>query len=812
MIVNFIEGFDKDSTTTFLKNVSPDIKIEWRNSNNVVITTGSEKLKEDLINKLQSRDDVYTCQPFYTLENGLDMAITDQIVVKFLPGVNKERQNALHEEYRTKVIDSYEIFQIIRVPKGGDALEIANKYYESGLVKFSTPDFFSNFEPSQDLPNDTYFNYQITCNNTGQTINDGHTGTQDADIDAPEAWERTTGSNDIVIAVIDEGVTSNHYDLPNTRQDRLTGSDFVDGDEDNDPSPTGNNNHGNACAGVIGATMNNNQGIAGIAPNCRIMPIRIDYLTSQVSDFALAIRFAANNSADIISNSWGLRKKGIPPYSPNLFPQVVSAIQHAVNNNCVVIFSVGNTARHTIDDNGYISFPANVTIPGVISVGASDRYDHQSDYSPTSDPESGKNQIIDIVAPSHRAYPPEAYYPLPGGISGETLEMWSIDIPGNTGYNPWPEEQFHPPSTGEQLPNSGTDYLYYTGRFGGTSHSCPVVAGIAALVLSIDQSLTYLEVFDILTSTADEVGGYTYTNGWSEELGYGRVNAFSAVCEALNRKMSVTGPSLVCTSNSTFTLHDRPPSDTVSWTKGPYLSYVSGQYTDNYTVKASSSSVWGSSWVKATITSDCGTVIFDKFIWVGCTEIGDLVFTNDLGEEDFLCSDWEGNLVEFSSSTSCNYFDIWLLNEYGTQVLYKLKTYTTEGSLDFSWISPGYYLVQVRGINDCGTGQWNGSEVEYVDCWDMEEEGNMYYLKFVPNPAYNSVEISVFEDENLTTLKTNNEFYQMQIYNTMKVLKYQVITKEPILRINTANFENGLYFVHFIFGKETQVLQLVISH
>ena len=101
----------------------------------------------------------------------------------------------------------YEIFQIIRVPKGGDALEIANKYYESGLVKFSTPDFFNNFTPFQDLPNDTYFNYQITCNNTGQTINDGHTGTPDADIDAPEAWEMTTGLNDIVIAVIDEGVT-----------------------------------------------------------------------------------------------------------------------------------------------------------------------------------------------------------------------------------------------------------------------------------------------------------------------------------------------------------------------------------------------------------------------------------------------------------------------------------------------------------------------------------------------------------------------------------------------------------------------------
>ncbi len=276
----------------------------------------------------------------------------------------------------------------------------------------------------------------------------------------------------------------------------------------------------------------------------------------------------------------------------------------------------------------------------------------------------------------------------------------------------------------------------------------------------------------------------------------------------------ISGDDLVCYSpNKTFTLNNRATGTTVTWTKSSNLSYVSGQGTDSYTVRAYSSLSSGAGWVQASIsTSTCDAVVVQKYFDVGCPEIGDLVFTNDLGEEDFLCSDREGNLVEFSSSTCYNYFDIWLLNEYGTQVLDKSKTYTTQGSLDFSWISPGYYLVQVRGINDCGTGEWNGSEVEYVDCSEMEEGENMYYLKFVPNPAYNSVEISVFEDENLTILKTNNEFYQMQIYNSMKVLKYQVLSKEPILRINTANFENGVYFVYFVVGKETQVLQLVISH
>lgn len=143
--------------------------------------------------------------------------------------------------------------------------------------------------------------------------------------------------------------------------------------------------------------------------------------------------------------------------------------------------------------------------------------------------------MIDVVAPSHRAYPPEVYLAVGcGGISGETGEMWSLDIPGNTGYNPWPSDSDlpHPPTTGEILPSTGTNYLSYTGRFGGTSHACPVVAAVAALVLSENPNLTPQEVFSILTDTADKIGNYTYTNGRSNETGFGRVNAFAAVQRA----------------------------------------------------------------------------------------------------------------------------------------------------------------------------------------------------------------------------------------------------------------------------------------
>ena len=224
------------------------------------------------------------------------MGVTDEILLKFHTDVSEQQKLELHKRFNTKVVKSTKIYLKLTVSKGDDALEIANKYYQSGLVEYSQPNFISNAELFQVIPNDTYFTNQITCNNTGQVFNDGHSGTNDADIDAPEAWEITTGHSDIVIAVIDEGVTSNHPDLPNTRQVRLDGSNFGLGDA-NDLSPTGNGNHGNSCSGVIAATMNNNQGIAGIASNCMIMPIRWDN-TTQVGDMADAIEFAVDNGAN----------------------------------------------------------------------------------------------------------------------------------------------------------------------------------------------------------------------------------------------------------------------------------------------------------------------------------------------------------------------------------------------------------------------------------------------------------------------------------------------------------------------------------
>ena len=507
----------EEKVNTILENANYD----WFNSDICTVLT-DERLIDDAISQLKTESMIESARRVYvTLSDkqqskGIDtqeplaLGLIDQIILKFKEGVDDSVKRNIKDSFLLTDFENNKLFEICLVPKEEDILSLANRIYETGFFEYAYPELVSRvtlYDDNAFYPNDPYFQYQFALHNTGQIVN-GYSGYADADIDAPEAWALTVGSEDIVIAVIDGGVTSNHPDLPNTRQVRLIGSNFGNGNPD-DPSPVGNDNHGNACAGVIAATANNQEGIAGIAPLCKIMPVRFDNHT-QPAQMANAIIFAADNGAKIISNSWGYNCR-----NKDLYPCIINAIKYAVEEGCLVLFAAGNTANHYSGDHGFVVFPADTTISGKLTVGASDRYDNQANYSPT-------DTCIDIVAPSHRAYHSQ--------ISGENLNIWSLDIPDDSGYNPIPSDQnFENVVIGSTLPSSGTNYLSYTGLFGGTSHSCPVVAGVAALVLSVNPELTPMDLCSVLKNTADKIGGYTYVNGRCDEMGYGRVNANNAV-------------------------------------------------------------------------------------------------------------------------------------------------------------------------------------------------------------------------------------------------------------------------------------------
>jgi subtilisin family serine protease len=548
---------------------------------NVYEFSGKINQIKDLIN------DEYQINPLFKTEDNLLMYIKGYVILRWNEDTSEVQKEKLIKKFnlkKTKTTRLYEIF------KNVNSLETSQKIYESGLVYYSHPEFISKVEKFEHIPNDEYFSNQFYLHNTGQQLNDNHFGTTDADIDAPEAWDITKGNSNIVIAIVDEGVTNNHPDLPASRQIRLTGSNFNpdDGLSANDPSPHNNGNHGNSCAGIVGAEMDNSQGVTGIAPECKIMPIKIPFGNYSAQIYADAITLAANNGANVISNSWGYGST-----NPNLFPEIVTAIEDAINQGSVVLFAAGNTAHHINGNQGSVNFPANSNIPLLITVGASDRNDLQANYSPTSN-------LIDIVAPSHTAYNSQ--------INGEAFNIWTIDMPGNDGYNTWNSSWSNPlPAVGEILPATGTNHLSYTGRMGGTSAATPEVAAVIALVLSLDSTLSVEELVSIILNSTDKVGGYDYNwdsnnTGHSQELGFGRLNAHNALLETisiLNSGRRIIGQNQLTPGlRATYRLSTPHPNAThYTWTipNGCYYNYcweiINGQGTTSLSISAGSTGI-----------------------------------------------------------------------------------------------------------------------------------------------------------------------------------------------------------------------------
>ncbi|HEY9074026.1 MAG TPA: S8 family serine peptidase, partial [Desulfobaccales bacterium] len=243
---------------------------------------------------------------------------------------------------------------------------------------------------------------------------------------------------------------------------------------------SGDDAHGTNCAGIAAAMTNNNLGVAGVANNCKIMPVRVGKSGNAVPDYwttdawlADGISWAATHGADVLSNSWG---------GGTAADAVTSAITSAKTTGrggkgCVVCFSSGN-------DNGPVAYPAN--LGNVLAVGA---------ISPTGERKSPNSSDGEFWWGGN--YGNELDISAPGVL------IYSTDIHGAAGY-----------TAGDYEPT-----------FNGTSSACPHVAGVAGLVLSVNPNLTATQVENAIKSTATDLGA----TGWDPQFGYGLVNAYGAV-------------------------------------------------------------------------------------------------------------------------------------------------------------------------------------------------------------------------------------------------------------------------------------------
>jgi len=263
------------------------------------------------------------------------------------------------------------------------------------LPLFSQSSAFLYVEPNYKLelaatPDDSRFSELWGMHNTGQTG-----GTDDADIDAPEAWDTAVGSSDVIVAVTDTGVDYTHPDLAanmwvNTAElngspgvdddgngyvDDIYGYDFVGADVMNpqeDGDPMDYHGHGTHVSGTVGAVGNNNNGVTGVCWDVSIMALKIfdhNGLGLYASDAVGSIQYAVDNDADVINASWGGYS-----YSQSIKDAI------AATDNAGLLF-VAAAHNYSMDNDETPLYPASYDLDNIVSVLSTDHDDELSSFS-----------------------------------------------------------------------------------------------------------------------------------------------------------------------------------------------------------------------------------------------------------------------------------------------------------------------------------------------------------------------------------------------------------------------------------------------
>ncbi|MDA1050593.1 MAG: S8 family serine peptidase [Planctomycetota bacterium] len=332
---------------------------------------------------------------------------------------------------------------------------------------------------AQVLPDDLSFGSQIGLHNTGQT-----SGTADADIDAPEAWDITTGSREVVVGVVDSGIDYTHADLAANvwTNPGETAGDGIDNDgngfiddvhgydfHNNDGDPRDDHGHGTHVAGTIGAQGNNSFGVAGVNWSTSIMALKFldqknEGFTSnavRAINYATMMRTSYDVNVRVLNNSWVTRDFSLALRDAVAVSQDADILLVAAAGN-------GNVLGEGVNNDVIPRYPASLEFTNLLAVAATGQNDELAHFS-----NFGKNSV-DLAAPG--------------------VGIFSTDLGGG-----------------------------FLSR-NGTSMAAPHVSGVAALVWSLLPYVTAEEVRNAILQGADPVAGLQ-----GKLASGGRLNALGAL-------------------------------------------------------------------------------------------------------------------------------------------------------------------------------------------------------------------------------------------------------------------------------------------
>ena len=400
-----------------------------------------------------------------------------ELIVRFKAGVDAREQADTLAERGARVADALPLrgVKVVRLPRGVAVPAAAAALERDPDVLYAEPNFIRRLAAR--LPNDPGFGNLWALNSAS-----------DRDIDAPEAWGVTTGSEGVVVAVVDSGIDYGHPDLvanawANPREsvngadddgnglvDDVRGWDFVQ----EDAAPLDENNHGTHVAGTIGARGNNSTGVVGVSWTVKLMPVRAadkdGYLTD--SDVIDAFHYAGRTGARVVNASFG---------GSGFSTAMLNAIE--AYPNTLFVAAAGNGGSDGVGDNNDLlpQYPCNFASLNLVCVAATDTGDGLAGFS------NFGALSVDLGAPG-------------------------VDILSTL---------------------RGGGY----GSGSGTSMATPQVSGAAALALAANPGLTATQVVRVVLSTVDTVSSLT-----AKVATGGRLNAFRAVAAVGSPPPAQTGP------------------------------------------------------------------------------------------------------------------------------------------------------------------------------------------------------------------------------------------------------------------------------
>lgn len=393
-----------------------------------------------------------------------------EIIVKYKPRADDNTIARLNARFGTKgFFKSRGIgFHRLKIPKGRSVKEMVEAFKSDPDVEYAEPNYTAH---AHLVPDDPYYPYQWHLDN----VNSGG-------IHMEAAWDVSTGFDGVVVAVVDTGVAYEDYTerVSRFRTERyylapdLAGTSFAPGYDfvNNDDHPNDDHGHGTHVTGTIAQNTDNALGVAGVAFNTTIMPVKVldDRGRGYYSDIAEGIIFAADNGADVINMSLGGWYSSIA---------LRDACAYAYERGVTLVCSAGN------DGEADLSYPAAYD-EYCIGVGAT-RYDETRAWY------SNYGDSLDLMAPGGDLNVDQNQDGYGDGILQQTFSNGT----GNMGY--W--------------------------FFQGTSMAAPHVSGVAALLIATGAASTPGEVREALQSTAKDLG----VQGWDPDFGWGLLDAEAAL-------------------------------------------------------------------------------------------------------------------------------------------------------------------------------------------------------------------------------------------------------------------------------------------